>query len=184
MTGQRLQKNLGGNQEGDESKPSRMLNREQHLGNGRFSAGVKTSEAARRKGLELHTGQEDSRKQSCWSDNKALCQSSYQLRMQQQREGCARASELQKGAGGESRDPLRLTAVQWEIAVAKWPRGSKFRERVGNEYVIGATQSFTTTDGKTLENQKSSLRRTAADELYGLRLKLSFDAVSVLHGWC
>ena len=90
-------------------------------------------------------GQEDSRKQSCWSDNKALSQSSYQLRMQQQREGCARASKLQ--GLQEVRDPLCPTVVQWEIAVAEWLRGSNFRERVGNEYVIGATQSFTTSDG-------------------------------------
>ena len=71
--------------------------------------------------------------------------SSYQVRMQQQREGCSRASKLQELQ--EVRDPLRPTVVQWEIAVAEWPRGSNFRERVGNEYVIGATQSFTTTDG-------------------------------------
>ena len=47
----------------------------------------------------------------------------------------------------EVRDPLCPTVVQWEVAVAEWLRGSNFRERVGNEYVIGATQSFTTSDG-------------------------------------
>ena len=46
-------KNLGGNQQGDECKLSRMLYREQHLVNERFSAGAKTSDAARQEGLEL-----------------------------------------------------------------------------------------------------------------------------------
>ena len=55
--------------------------------------------------------------------------------------------EAARAAGGEVRDPLRPTAVQWEIAVAEWPRGGEFHERVGNEYVICATQSFTTSDG-------------------------------------
>ena len=50
-----------------ECKLSTMLSREQHLRNERFNASAKTSNAA---------GQEDSRKQICWSDNKAFSQSS------------------------------------------------------------------------------------------------------------
>ena len=50
------QKNLGGNQEGDECKLSRMLYREQHLESERFSAGAETSDAARQEGLELCSG--------------------------------------------------------------------------------------------------------------------------------
>ena len=60
--------------------------------------------------------------------------------MQQQREGCARASKLQ--GLQEVRDPLCPTVVQWEIAVAEWLRGSNFRERVGNEYVTRANAVF------------------------------------------